>query len=283
MRTFRWFLFSFLLGAMPASADVYTIWVGDDCALPCFSPNPLRIQQGDTVEFRIYCSIMCVPPLNIVGDDGSFRCARGCDGEGGDGTPTQYLAFSRTFDEPGLVGYHDEVSAARGLIIVDEAFVVEYFNGDLGHYFLTASRFEQAYLQTGMQGNWKPTGFTFKFGGSAAVCRFAGNPMHNALTGRAYGPNSHFYTADEHECGALRAAYKPSEPSWYFERIDFKTTPVGSDGQCAPGLQSVHRAYNDGFARGEAPNHRIVADTAAYQAMLSSGWIGEGVVMCAPP
>ena len=36
------------------------------------------------------------------------------------------------------------------------------------------------------------------------------------------------------------------------------------------------------FARGIDPNHRITANPASYQATLARGWIGEGIVMCAP-
>jgi len=39
-------------------------------------------------------------------------------------------------------------------------------------------------------------------------------------------------------------------------------------------------ALCDGFAHGRDSNHRITANATAYQATLTAGWIGEGVVMC---
>jgi hypothetical protein len=46
----------------------------------------------------------------------------GCDGEGGDGTPLEVWSrwhFTRTFDKPGIVRFHDEVSGAKGTLIVE--------------------------------------------------------------------------------------------------------------------------------------------------------------------
>jgi serine protease len=51
---------------------------------------------------------------------------------------------------------------------------------------------------------------------------------------------------------------------------------------CRPPLTPVYRAYNNGFERGIDSNHRITANVRAYQSMRERGWIGEGVVMCAP-
>jgi hypothetical protein len=52
---------------------------------------------------------------------------------------------------------------------------------------------------------------------------------------------------------------------------------------CPSGLVPVYRAYNNGFARGIDSNHRITSNFAAYQQTVAAGWIGEGIVMCAPP
>ncbi|MBI3147378.1 MAG: hypothetical protein HYZ17_02560 [Betaproteobacteria bacterium] len=66
-----------------------------------------------------------------------------------------------------------------------------------------------------------------------------------------------------------------------FETSAFSSTPALS-GTCASGTVPVYRAYNNGYARGIDANHRITASATAYQQALASGWIGEGVVMCAP-
>jgi len=113
------------------------VGIGDDCDFgvrSCFSPSELTIHVGDSVEFFNYADTLFTGAHNVVADDGSFRCAEGCDGEGGDGTPVSdsicngagfcvfnpnaHLSFIRTFAVPGVVRYHDEVTKAAGTIIV---------------------------------------------------------------------------------------------------------------------------------------------------------------------
>lgn len=159
--------------------------------------------------------------------------------------------------------------------------VVEYYNPDLEHYFITAGAGEQSFIDSGGVGRWLRTGVSFKSGGSAQVCRFYGNGTKDPATGNQYGPNSHFYTADPGECDALKKQFSASAKSWSFESLDFRTTP-SSGGTCPAALVPIYRAYNNGFVKGEDSNHRITADQAAYQQLLTLGWNGEGVVMCAP-
>ena len=98
-----------------------------------FTPSQLNITVGDSVQFYQYADTVFTGAHNVVADDGSFRCATGCDGEGGDGTPvsdsscnamgscsftTIGLGFTRTFPTPGIVVYHDEISHASGVIVV---------------------------------------------------------------------------------------------------------------------------------------------------------------------
>ena len=150
---------------------------------------------------------------------------------------------------------------------------IEYFNAALGHYFVTAFAEEAAALDAGAFGGaWKRTGFAFAVApasdaAAVDVCRFFGTP------GR--GPDTHFYTVSATECASLRA-----NPLWTFEGLAFRMRmPV--DDACAPPLRPVYRLYNDP-ATLAAVNHRFTADGAAYGAMLAQGWIGEGVVFCAP-
>lgn len=150
--------------------------------------------------------------------------------------------------------------------------VVEFYHSGLNNYFITADPGEQGMVDSGAMGAWKRTGYTFKTGGSAPVCRFYGN---------SYGPNSHFYTADEDECANLIATFNPVAKSWKMESYDFATTR-SSSGKCPSNLAPVYRAYNNGFARGVDSNHRIISDLAAYQQTVASGWSGEGIIMCAP-
>lgn len=158
---------------------------------------------------------------------------------------------------------------------------IEYYEASLDHYFITADADEQAFVYSGGAGNWQRTGYFFKEGGSAPVCRFYGNSAIDPATGAMYGPNSHFYTVDAGECAYLQSLFNPKAPGWKLETSAFSSTPALS-GTCASGSVPVYRAYNNGYARGVDANHRITSSTTAYQQTLAAGWIGEGVVMCAP-
>lgn len=156
--------------------------------------------------------------------------------------------------------------------------VVEFYNTNLDHYFITADPNEAAGIDRGSAGpGWSRTGHTFKSGGSMSVCRFYGSLVP--------GPNSHFYTLAGPECNGLmqlQASTPSSQKRWNFEKLDFVSTPASDNGICPTGTVPVYRAYNNGFTRGIDSNHRISSNLAAIQEVLSRGWIYEGVVMCAP-
>jgi plastocyanin len=115
-----WFL---LLCAAPAFAANQTVTVGgvtvgggygDYGSSPVlmFSPATLTINVGDTVTFTNAGGIH-----NVVSDTpGLFRCAAGCDGAGGNGTPssTDWIS-SVTFTQAGTFGFHCEVHGAMGM------------------------------------------------------------------------------------------------------------------------------------------------------------------------
>ena len=156
------------------------------------------------------------------------------------------------------------------------ADVVEFFNPNLDHYFITANAVEATAIDNGGAGpGWSRTGNSFKAGGDTAVCRFYGS--------QSPGPNSHFYTADAGECASLKqlqASTPASQKRWNFESLDFQAiAPVG--GACPAGTTPVFRAYNNGFARNVDSNHRITSSRAAIQQVVARGWSNEGVVMCA--
>lgn len=159
--------------------------------------------------------------------------------------------------------------------------VVEYYNPDLDNYFITADTGEQAFVDSGAVGRWLRTGNAFRSDGATLVCRFYGNEATNPATGRIYGPNSHFYTADQSECDELRSAYVASAPSWKFESLDFSTARLAG-AACAPGTVPVYRAYNNGAARGIDSKHRITTNRTSIEQVAARGWIDEGIAMCAP-
>ncbi|CAH1194974.1 Delta-60 repeat domain-containing protein [Candidatus Nitrotoga sp. BS] len=155
--------------------------------------------------------------------------------------------------------------------------IVEFYNTNLDHYFITADASEAAGIDGGSAGpGWIRTGGSFKSGGSTPVCRFYGSQVP--------GPNSHFYTLASPECDGLKqlqAITPATQKRWNFESLEFISSPP-TDGTCPAGTTPVYRAYNNGFARGIDSNHRLSSSAAAIQEVVTRGWIDEGVVMCAP-
>src|SRR6185312_3029761 len=77
-----------------------------------FTPANVTIDVGDTVIF----SSLGGAPHNVHADDNSFRCANGCDGQGGNGTPaTNDWTSSVTFTKPGVVNFHCDTHQMQGM------------------------------------------------------------------------------------------------------------------------------------------------------------------------
>lgn len=76
-----------------------------------FSPKSLTIEVGDSVIFRNLGGTH-----NVVADNGSFRCAHGCDGEpGGNGAPSSSIwGATVQFPKQGTLGYFCELHGAPG-------------------------------------------------------------------------------------------------------------------------------------------------------------------------
>ena len=148
--------------------------------------------------------------------------------------------------------------------------IVEYYAPSLDHYFVTGFANEEAALDAGTIPGWTRTGNSFPAyatpgAGMATVCRFFGTP--------GLGVNSHFYTAFDDECAAVKAM-----PAWTFEANAFY---VDADlAQCPPSTRPVFRLYNNSM--GGDPNHRYVTSWPTIDAMQTAGWLLEGLVFCAP-
>lgn len=179
-----------------------------------------------------------------------------------------------------LVTWQDASSAILMRLALDaptgSAAVQEYFNVNLGHYFVTAGLGEIASIESGGAGpGWQRTGYGFRAYvtesgvpvGASPVCRFYGTP--------GVGPNSHFYTVDPIECAAVKR-----DPGWTYEGVAFHLY-APQNGACAAGLQAVYRAYNNRYAQHDS-NHRYATDIALLQTLQAKGWSLEGVVFCAP-
>ncbi len=92
--------------ATPAAAATVDVQVVDFA----FNPPHVTIQAGDTVRWTKLGG-----HHNVQADDGSFRCANGCDGAGGDGTPAANAwVVTRTFTAAGTVAYFCEAHGGPG-------------------------------------------------------------------------------------------------------------------------------------------------------------------------
>ena len=100
----------FLLTLAGANARAAQWFVETDGV--AFSPQFLTIAAGDSVTF-----LNRGGNHNVVADDGSFRCAHGCDGDGhgGNGSASSSLWIATvTFPQPGIVGYFCEPHGSPG-------------------------------------------------------------------------------------------------------------------------------------------------------------------------
>jgi hypothetical protein len=173
----------------------------------------------------------------------------------------------------------------RDFATASQAYVVEYYQESLDHYFIVASPDEIALLDAGAQGGWKRTGQRFQGwsrgsdapAGAVPVCRFY-----------AKGPNSHFYTGDARECDGLKQQEQGERANassqgkaflgWAYEGIAFYAI-VPQNGRCPPATLPVYRAYNM-RAQYTDSNHRFMVDPATRGSM--AGWADEGAQFCSP-
>jgi uncharacterized delta-60 repeat protein len=166
----------------------------------------------------------------------------------------------------------------------DSVPVIEFYNVNLKHYFLTASPAEAAGIDAGAAGpGWQRTGENFRAWQPIAAGSLNGVPQLAQTLCRFYGtpgrgPNSHFYTINMPECDFVR-----QDPGWTFENYAFYayaplTTQAGNS--CPGGLLPVYRVYNNRFAQNDS-NHRYMTSAGTYQQMQQQSWMGEGLVFCA--
>ncbi len=91
-----------------------------------FSPRDLTIAVGDRVTWTNNGGFH-----NVRADDGSFRCANGCDGQGGNGSPSTFgWSFTLTFNDPGEIAYHCEIHGAPGGSGMSGTITVESGGGE---------------------------------------------------------------------------------------------------------------------------------------------------------
>ncbi len=147
----------------------------------------------------------------------------------------------------------------------------EYYHAGFGHYFVTGNADEAAAIDSGAIKGWTRTGQTYSVysqsaAGLSPVCRF--------FTTSFAPKSSHFYTPSVAECAGVK-----TNPNWQFEGNAFYVNEA-SGGICPSGTVPLYRIYNDGHSG--APNHRYTTCTTIRDAMVSHGWVSEGVAMCVP-
>lgn len=154
--------------------------------------------------------------------------------------------------------------------------VVEYYNVDLHHYFLTAHTDEMRDIAAGRSGpGWVRTGWAFSaYRAGATFCPGScGVPVSRFYSAFS---NSHFYTADAAEAASIQ--HPGSE--WMLESQEFQVPVPDGAGHCDAPLVPVYRLYNNRFAFHDS-NHRFVTDGGERARMVAQGWIDEGVRFCA--
>jgi hypothetical protein len=83
-------------------------------------------------------------PHNVAANDGSFRCAKGCDDTGGNGNATSAaFSFTRTFNTAGNIGYFCEIHGVPGAGMHGNIVVNDVAPPPAGQN-----------INAGMSGNW---------------------------------------------------------------------------------------------------------------------------------
>jgi serine protease len=176
------------------------------------------------------------------------------------------------------VGIADAYMSVMGATALKNyRLVYEFYNVDLNHYFLTGSKEDAAIINRGGAGSgWYGSGNFFYMWsgpqeGALPVCRFY-----------TQGANSHFYTANLEDCAYLKSlnpANVLADDQWTYEGVAFYAKlPI--NGICPSDSAPIYRVYNNRW-REDDSNHRFVSSSREYAAMISKGWIGEGVTLCA--
>jgi hypothetical protein len=135
---------------------------------------------------------------------------------------------------------------------------------------------EQGALDTGVIAGWTRTGeqFTVVLHPGCAATWAGWHPVYRFYREPIGGPDTHFFGADEAECGWLR---ERRSAGWVFEGAPFWVRyPAGA--ACPEQAVPLFRAYNNG--QGGAANHRYSTKQAVIDAMVGRGWIDEGLAMC---
>lgn len=159
--------------------------------------------------------------------------------------------------------------------------VVEYVNRvnfpaqPDGQYFYAVRAVDKTVLDS--MPVWERTGKSFKSGGYVSVCRFYG--------GKNGGPNTHFYSADDKECEALKKiTFLDYEGQTFAVNMPLPGPTINGDKPCPIDSKPLYRLYNNASASSGrfVSNHRYTTSRTDVAAFVARGWLDEGHVMCVP-
>ena len=190
------------------------------------------------------------------------------------GVPTKYPQPPSS-DDIEYVSYReaDPVLVATRDLPTENKTVVEYFNRDIGRYFLTGRTDEQSALDA-RRASFARTGMQFQARGtqayadeqSAPICRLYAAPDRG-------GSNTHFYGTGD-DCAVLNTV-----TALRFEGFDFAAIKSNNATCPATAPNAVFRLFNNKSATNQG-NHRYVVSVATKSRMIAQGWVDEGVVFC---
>lgn len=148
--------------------------------------------------------------------------------------------------------------------------IVEFYNAQRGHFFLTGNASEIAALDDGTFVGWSRTGQSFMalasslvFHGRVPICRFYGRP--------SAGLDTHFFAAYQQECDYINNNWSAA---WIIESADaFGVSAIDlTTGECPVNLVPIYRLFN---GRPDI-NHRYTKSVAIQSEMTGIGWFPEG-------
>jgi hypothetical protein len=281
------------------------------CSYHCFSAMDYEVCKLDASRnslrlaalagaFAALCAVVaaanaaCPPAPAPVASNGGAPVHLERDSESCRVFSSRYSYDAKTGTYGGLV-WHEETPAeiqrlveqGNRVVFTDRLMagskmqVTEYLNPGLNHYFLAIPD-EQEAIERGEAGpGWVRTGygFTARTGTSSPLSAYVYRFYRPLWPGR----NTYFITFDLQESFTLQRnsyATPADEPRWNYEGVPFNAFPVLFGGTCAASQVPVWRAYNGGPRRGVEPNHRFSTDKSVIDAMVSQGWIAEGIAFC---
>ena len=159
--------------------------------------------------------------------------------------------------------------------------VVEYYNAELDHYFITASPAEAAQLDATVGGAFERTGFFFYAWIDPAAAPADASPVCRFYAGANVLINSHLLLRRR---GGVPVRPRPLARHLASRAVRRVLRPGARRGRTLPAnTLPVYRFFNN---RRDA-NHRYTVDLSVRRAMVNRGWVAEGngttaTVFCSP-